>query len=184
MGQGASFVLGQQDPLGCSSEGVSSRSTTLPGQGCFDRSNNLYLADTGANRVLIFTTGIPPTMNAENAETVLGQIDFVSFAPNFGNDGFDQPSGIAYDPSNNAIWVIDTGTSRIQRFANQVLPIVSMITDNLNLQLLFQGSAPNVHMLPLGESFYRPLPIHGAKQLPSQTRCNRTSESRHHRAVC
>ncbi|MGC9945143.1 MAG: hypothetical protein ABSF64_02000 [Bryobacteraceae bacterium] len=70
---------------------------------------NLYIADGGNDRVLIYTP--IPTANAAAANIVLGQTDFVTDAPTDGADTMDAPSALAWDGSN--LYVADTYNQRI-----------------------------------------------------------------------
>ena len=93
-----------------------------------DSSGNLYVADTGNNRILRF----PQPMNAANANQlpgnlVIGQKTLGTSAQNFSGIGASTLStsgqsrtGIAFDPSGN-LWVSDTGNSRVLRFPAAVL---------------------------------------------------------------
>ena len=81
---------------------------------------NLYVADGGNDRVLIYTP--IPTSNAAAANIVLGQTDFVTDAPTDGADTMDAPSSLAWDGSN--LYVADTYNQRILVYtmAEQDLP--------------------------------------------------------------
>ncbi|MGA2574696.1 MAG: hypothetical protein ABSH24_01595 [Bryobacteraceae bacterium] len=71
----------------------------------------LYIADGGNDRVLIYNT--IPTTNAAAADIVLGQTDFVTDAPTDGADTMDAPSGLAWDPVNQNLYVADTYNQRV-----------------------------------------------------------------------
>jgi uncharacterized protein (TIGR03437 family) len=70
---------------------------------------NLYVADGGNDRVLIYTT--IPTKNAAKANIVLGQTDFITDAPTDTADTMDDPSSLAWDGNN--LYVADTYNQRI-----------------------------------------------------------------------
>ena len=70
---------------------------------------NLYVADGGNDRVLIYTP--IPTANAAAANIVLGQTDFLTDAPTDGADTMDDPSALAWDGTN--LYVADTYNQRI-----------------------------------------------------------------------
>jgi uncharacterized protein (TIGR03437 family) len=72
---------------------------------------NLYVADGGNDRVLIFSP--IPTTNAAAATTVLGQTDFLTDAPTDGADTMDAPLSLAWDPVNLNLYVADTYNQRI-----------------------------------------------------------------------
>lgn len=72
---------------------------------------NLYVADGGNDRVLIYNP--IPQANAAAANIVLGQTDFVTDAPTDGSDTMDDPSSLAWDPANQNLYVADTYNQRI-----------------------------------------------------------------------
>lgn len=72
---------------------------------------NLYVADGGNDRVLIYNP--IPTQNAAPAQIVLGQTDFVTDAPTDGADTMDAPSGLAWDTVNKNLFVADTYNQRV-----------------------------------------------------------------------
>ena len=72
---------------------------------------NLYVADGGNDRVLIYNP--IPTTNAAAAQIVLGQTDFITDAPTDGADTMDAPSGLAWDPVNKNLYVADTYNQRV-----------------------------------------------------------------------
>jgi uncharacterized protein (TIGR03437 family) len=72
---------------------------------------NLYVADGGNDRVLIYNP--IPTTNAAAAQIVLGQTDFITDAPTDGADTMDAPSGLAWDAVNKNLYVADTYNQRV-----------------------------------------------------------------------
>ncbi len=72
---------------------------------------NLYVADGGNDRVLIYNP--IPTTNAAPAQIVLGQTDFITDAPTDGADTMDAPSGLAWDAVNKNLYVADTYNQRV-----------------------------------------------------------------------
>ena len=70
---------------------------------------NLYVADGGNDRVLIYQP--IPTQNGAGAQIVLGQTDFVTDAPTDGADTMNAPLSLAFDGSN--LYVADTYNQRI-----------------------------------------------------------------------
>jgi DNA-binding beta-propeller fold protein YncE len=74
----------------------------LPGGLALDSQGNVYVADTGNNRIQVFTAN-------------------GKFLKSFGSAGkadgqFDHPAGLAFDPLNNNLYVADAVNNRIQRF--------------------------------------------------------------------
>lgn len=86
---------------------------------CLDNEGNVWVADTGNNRVLKFNK---PTMAAgETADLVLGQPDFTSNMSTCTQTGMRAPLGVAVDVVGN-VWVADTGNSRILKFNKPTMP--------------------------------------------------------------
>jgi uncharacterized protein (TIGR03437 family) len=108
---------------GTGSPQVSAQILSAP-QGVFvDSAFNLYVADTGANRVVIFpnTQAAPPVGAA--AAFVIGQSQFNTTGAGSGSGGLRAPVGVAADQS-GTIYVSDTGNNRIVEFSSLVfLPI-------------------------------------------------------------
>jgi hypothetical protein len=136
-GMSASVVLGQPNFVsagqseGYHGGGVTASSLSSPSALAMDAYGNIWVVDSGNNRILEFT---PPFSSGMAASVVLGQSTFTS--------GYDQgnnehsyywnpgghygwsvsanslyfPSAIAVDPSGN-VWVADQGNNRILEFA-------------------------------------------------------------------
>ncbi len=125
-GDAAAIVIGQNDffSFGCSDGaaagdvgGVGPDSLCQPGGAAVDSAGNLYVADTGDNRVLEFaqpflsgkTTGLV-------ANLVLGQNgSFTTIAPSTGADRLNAPTGVTLDASGD-VFVADTGNSRVLEY--------------------------------------------------------------------
>jgi len=107
-GMSASLVIGNGS---CTL--TTSTSLCSPRGIAFDSSGNLWVADTGYNRVLEFA---PPFTGG--ASIVLGQSDFTSeLFPATSQSSFYDPEDLAFDASGN-LWVSDNGNSRILEFLN------------------------------------------------------------------
>ncbi len=81
----------------------------------FDPSGNLWVSDTGNNRVLEFK---PPLSNGMNASLVIGQPDFVSRQSTLSQSGlstFPYGGGVTFDESGN-LWVGDSNNNRVLGF--------------------------------------------------------------------
>lgn len=80
-----------------------------------DAAYNLYVADTGANRVLIFpnTSTAPPA--GLPASLVIGQGTFDAASPGGGTTGLNAPVDVALDSGEN-IFVSDNGNNRVVVF--------------------------------------------------------------------
>ncbi len=111
-GEAASLVIGQTSLTG---SGDSSPAGSLFGPTgiAFDPSGNLWVVDTGNNRVLEFKT---PFSNGESASLVIGQPTFGGYIGQTTSGGLNAPSYVAFDPSGN-LWVTDQGNNRVLEFA-------------------------------------------------------------------
>ena len=122
-GMSASLVIGQPDfttgnPNG-GAPNASQNSLNFAWGSAFDSSGNLWVVDTGNNRILEFQ---PPFATNMNASLVIGQPNFTSDAPSgppYGspttNSGLDTPYMLAFDASGD-LWVTDGGNSRVLEF--------------------------------------------------------------------
>ena len=108
-------VLGQQDLLS-SGRGTSRNGVSSPRGITVDNNSNLYVADYGNNRVLIFLNASSKS-NGSNADVVLGQPDFTSHGNATTQNGMDGPYGVAVDNSGN-LFVADYNNGRVLMFAN------------------------------------------------------------------
>jgi sugar lactone lactonase YvrE len=90
-----------------------------------DSAGNLYVADSGENRVLEYEA---PLSNGEAASHVFGQPDFSSIAANndegFGPAGLSAPQGLAFDDSGN-LYVADGGNNRVLMYEHTAIIVVT-----------------------------------------------------------
>jgi len=112
--QPADLVLGQPDfdSIAFNTGGVSARSMQQPGELAFDPQGNLYVADGGNHRVLVFQ---PPFSTGMAASYVIGQPDFTSNTANNGGlsaKSLYKPFGLAIDPQGN-LYVADSDNNRV-----------------------------------------------------------------------
>jgi uncharacterized protein (TIGR03437 family) len=109
------------------SGGTSSTSSSMasPVGVAFDSSENLWVVDSGNNRILRFPAASLNNLNPPAADTVLGQKDFVSSAANRGATvsglGLSTPLALAFDAQNN-LYVSDSGNGRVLKFAGPLGP--------------------------------------------------------------
>jgi sugar lactone lactonase YvrE len=111
IGEAASLVIGQTSLTGT---GDSSPSGGLFGPTglAFDAGGNLWVVDSGNNRVLEFKS---PFTNGESASLVIGQPTFGGYIGTTTSGGLNSPSYVAFDPSGN-LWVTDQGNNRVLEF--------------------------------------------------------------------
>jgi sugar lactone lactonase YvrE len=120
-------VYGQPDfnTLTANSTGVSASSMSKPRAVACDAAGNLWVADTGNNRVLHFGANSLNSTPPPPADTVIGQKDFASYAPDAGSavsaSGLDAPSGLAFDAQGN-LYVADTNNQRVLKFSAPLGP--------------------------------------------------------------
>ena len=84
------------------------------GKTAFDANNNMYVADTENNRIMIFPYGTGFTIGM-NASIVIGQTSFTTNTTGSTASTFSSPRGLAFDKFGN-LWVCDSNNMRIQKF--------------------------------------------------------------------
>jgi sugar lactone lactonase YvrE len=112
-GEAASIVLGQSSFTSMTAA-TSQTGDNGVGSVAVDSSGNVWVADTGNNRVLEFEKGSGFT-NGEAASIVLGQPSFTSRTAATSQTGMNVPEGVAVDASGN-VWVADTYNNRVLEF--------------------------------------------------------------------
>jgi uncharacterized protein (TIGR03437 family) len=112
----ADLVLGQNDFFSSVSASVSSRSLRAPSGVAFDSQGNLFVSDTGNNRVLQFG---PNLVNTAAAVRVFGQNDFFSGAApgQISAESLFNPEGVFVDLF-GFLYVADTGAHRVLIYPN------------------------------------------------------------------
>ena len=144
---------------------ISAQTLTAPQGVAVDSAFNLYVADTGANRVLIFpnTQSAPPAGMA--AALVIGQASFNSTTG--GGSGLRSPTDVCLDSSAN-IYVADYGDNRVLEFQSFVfLPVAGATATAVVGQSTINGAAANWNSpdgLTTAEGLYAPAGIYLDRQ--------------------
>jgi sugar lactone lactonase YvrE/imidazoleglycerol phosphate dehydratase HisB len=115
-GEAADMVLGPAS-FTAATQGCSQSEMKNPYGVTVDNAGNVWVADTGNNRVLKFNA--PASATGETADIVLGQPNYTSGTSNCSKTGFNSPMAISADSAGNA-WVDDTGNCRILKFNTPV----------------------------------------------------------------
>lgn len=115
-GQSASIVWGQPDF-------VTGTALVTPTQGSLASPTSIavdpttgkfFVADSANNRVLRYTSA-EAFVSGAGAETVFGQLDFVSASSGLSQTTMNTPSAVVVD-SNGTLWVADTVNNRVLEF--------------------------------------------------------------------
>ena len=112
-GMNASLVLGQANFTTNNSVVTQNGLYGNPYTVFVDSSGNVWVADQGASRVLMYA---PPFSNGMNASLVLGQANFTTSAVATTQNGLDESTSVFVDSSGN-VWVADTANSRILMYS-------------------------------------------------------------------
>jgi hypothetical protein len=110
-GQAASLVLGQSSFAG-NAPGTTAENLSGPVGLAFDSNGDLWVADSGNNRVLEFT---PPFSTGMSASIVLGQPNLTTGYEGRSASNLSEPQGIAF--AYGVLWVADFGNDRVVGFA-------------------------------------------------------------------
>ncbi len=121
-GMNAAYVLGEPDfttDTGC---WPCQESWNFSPLGlAYDATNQrLFVADVNYARVLVFNVAPGTIANGENASYVLGQPDFTTYTypiPGPTQSDFSQPTGLAYDATDQWLFVADNGNGRVLVFS-------------------------------------------------------------------
>jgi sugar lactone lactonase YvrE len=114
-GVGADAVLGQSTFVSFGAATSQSGITSATGV-VTDALGNLYVADMGNHRILIFYNAAAKG-NGANADRVLGQANFTSALSGTTASTFNQPWGVSVN-AQGQLWVADYTNNRVLRFDN------------------------------------------------------------------
>jgi len=149
-GEAASLVIGETS-LGGSGDSSPAGGLFGPTGLAFDATGNLWVVDSGNNRVLEFKA---PFSDGESASLVLGQPTFGGYVGETTQKGMNSPAYLAFDPSGD-LWVTDQGNNRVLEYAAPFSTgqAASLVIGQSN----FTGSSPsagaNGLFEPLGIGF-------------------------------
>lgn len=124
----ADLVLGQQNRFTTLAQGPSGTYSTglnNPTGLAVDSAGNLYVADTGNNRILRYPKPFAQPAGYQFPNMIIGQTSFSTGSANTGGISASSLSltlrtGLAFDSAGN-LWVTDTGNNRVLRFPVAVL---------------------------------------------------------------
>lgn len=128
-GSVADLILGQPDRFTTNS--ATSTSFSAPTGLVVDSSGNLYVADTGHNRILRYQKPFNQPPGVQFPDLILGQTTFAGTTANPGGvkattlsllvqNQLGGRAGLAFDSSGN-LWVADLGNNRVLRYPSSVL---------------------------------------------------------------
>jgi uncharacterized protein (TIGR03437 family) len=166
-GAAAIRVYGQPGTASSISPTQASAQTLSAPQGVFvDAAHNLYVADTGANRILIFPNTQAAPAAGMAAAFVIGQSSF-AVASGTGAGALRSPTDVVLDSAAN-ILVADFGNNRVLVFPPLVfLPSAGGTPSKVIGQQNFTGTAPNWNAtsgLATPESLYAPAGLYIDRQ--------------------
>ena len=133
-GSFADLILGQRDQYSSLPEGPGRALTTGlngPTGLAVDSAGNLYVADTGNNRILRYPKPFSQPAGYQFPNLIIGQTSFASATANAGGikattlflsggTSFFSHTGLSFDAAGN-LWVTDEGNNRVLRFPVSVL---------------------------------------------------------------
>ncbi|MDR3642532.1 MAG: hypothetical protein P4L74_02800, partial [Candidatus Doudnabacteria bacterium] len=117
----ASSLLGHVDGSGNPiytaagpNNGANSSGFNSPFDAALDTAGHrLFVADQNNNRILVYSLDSNNNISGKTAANVLGQLDFNSFIATTTSSGVSGPKGVAFDSTNNRLFVSDTANNRV-----------------------------------------------------------------------
>ena len=159
-GDSAKAVFGQPSfNAALPPQSISAQTLSAP-QGIYvTTSGDLYVADTGANRVLAFIDARNAPQAGAATSIVIGQYAFNVAAASAGANGLNFPRGVALDSIGN-IYIADSGNNRVVIFPSLLsLALTGASASSVIGQGDLNGAAPNWNTpdgLPTPEGVYLP----------------------------
>lgn len=98
-----------------------------------DKDGNLWVADSGYNRVVRFNA---PLTNGASAQIVLGQDNFIQANYEVNQNSTRKPYAVAVDTTTEIVWVCDTNSHRILKFHGT-------LSNGMNATLFIGQATPN-----------------------------------------
>jgi len=143
-GAAAIRVFGQTDfETGTEAPATSAQSLSSPEGIYADPFGFLFVADSGAHRVLVFPLIEDTPQTGASASTVIGQDGFESAAAGFGARRLNVPRQVSLD-SEGRVYVSDAGNHRIVIFPSLLfLPVVDAEAGGVLGQFDINGRSPN-----------------------------------------
>jgi uncharacterized protein (TIGR03437 family) len=166
-GAAAIRVYGQPNMSSAVSPTLASAQTLSAPQGVFvDAAANLYVADTGANRVLVFPNTQAAPLSGMAAAFVIGQNSFTTVSGSVGTS-LRSPTDVAVD-SASVIYVADYANNRVLTFPPLVfLPVAGARATTVIGQTDLTSNEPNSNGsngTSTPEGLYAPLGIYIDRQ--------------------
>lgn len=150
-GQSATNVLGQSSFV-TSATSLSQSGLASPMGITVDGSGNLYVADSGNNRVMIWTSAI--ANDGQNANLVLGQTWFYSNNAGTSNTAMSRPQGVAAG-SAGELFVADSANNRVLVWSSAVTVSgqgASLVLGQTNMTSSSASTSPTKFSLPAAVS--------------------------------
>jgi len=139
-----SIVYGQLTISSCINPIIAPQSAAPYGLAITADGINLFVGDQNAKRVLLFAPA-PASVDFSSAIDLFGESSFQSESTLV----FHSPKQVAYDSVGNHLYVADSTSNQIIRFANVLVP-VSNNDCSLGVQISFSGRTPSVNIFPRG----------------------------------